>query len=106
MKITSAIKDTISVSQFTGNNIHRIISDVQANGPKLVMMDNEPVCVLLSPDKFVQLMDELEDAKLAQLALERVAAGALTSVSTQQEVMAAYGITEQDLSLMDDVEIE
>ena len=59
MNLPDIIKDTISASQFTGDNAERIFADVRSSGPKLVMMDDVPVCVLMAPDEYIRLVDEL-----------------------------------------------
>lgn len=51
-------------------------------------------------------MDELADTKLKLLALQRIANGALDRTSTQEEVMSSFGITDEDLANMEEVEIE
>lgn len=51
-------------------------------------------------------MDEMADVKLKLLALQRIANGALEHTSTQEEVMASFGITDEDLADMKEVEIE
>ena len=50
--------------------------------------------------------EELADARLKALALQRIANGALEHTSTQEEVMASFGITDEDLADMKEVEIE
>lgn len=62
MNLSDIIKDTISASQFTEDNAERIFADVRSSGPKLVMMDDVPVCVLMAPDEYIRLIrlvDEL-----------------------------------------------
>ena len=51
-------------------------------------------------------VEELADAKLKLLALQRIANGALEHTSTQEEVMASFDITDEDLADMEEVEIE
>lgn len=51
-------------------------------------------------------MDEMADVKLKLLTLQRIANGALEHTSTQEEVMASFGITDEDLADMKEVEIE
>ena len=51
-------------------------------------------------------VEELADAKLKLLALQRIANGALEHTSTQEEVMASFDITDEDLADMEEVEIK
>ena len=60
----------------------------------------------MSPAEYMDLMDKLTDTRLELLALRRIAKGALEHTSTQKEVVESFGITEEDLADMEEVEIE
>ena len=104
--LTSAINHTIPISQFHKGMAAQIFSDVRKSGAKVVIKNNEPECVLMSPAEYMDFMDELADARLELLALQRIAGGALAHTSTQKEVMESLGVTEDDLADMEEVEIE
>ena len=104
--LTSAINHTIPISQFHKGMAAQIFSDVRKSGAKVVIKNNEPECVLMSPAEYMDFMDELADARLELLALQRIADGALAQTSTQKEVMESFGITEDDLADMEEVELE
>ena len=70
--VMSAIENTISISLFNRGLAGKIFSDVRRTGAKVVMKNNAPECVLLSPEEYVQLMDAVNDAKLLTLAAERL----------------------------------
>lgn len=106
VNLTSAINHTVPISQFHKGMAAQIFSDVRKSGAKVVIKNNEPECVLMSPAEYMEFMDELADARLRILTLERIANGALEHTSTQEEIMETFGITEEDLGGMEDVEIE
>ncbi len=106
VNLTGAINHTIPISQFHKGMAAQIFSDVRKSGAKVVIKNNEPECVLMSPDEYMEFMDELADTRLELLALQRIAKGALDHTSTQKEVMESFGITEEDLADMEEVEIE
>ena len=70
--ITSAIRDTISISLFNRGLAGKIFEDVKQSGAKVVMKNNSAECVLLSPEEYVKIMDEVNDARLLSLANERI----------------------------------
>ena len=70
--ITSAIRDTISISLFNRGLAGKIFEDVKQSGAKVVMKNNSAECVLMSPDEYVNLMDEVNDARLLSIANERM----------------------------------
>lgn len=49
MNIRSAIENTISISQFNRGLAGKIFDEVKRYGAKVVMKNNSPECVLLSP---------------------------------------------------------
>ncbi len=63
-------------------------------------------CVLISPDEYVRLMDELNDARLLAVASERMAHFDPTSLISEEEMNRRLGVTEDDLAGFDEVEIE
>lgn len=63
---------TVSISDFNRGLAGRIFDDVKSTGSKVVLKNNSPECVLLSPDEYSRLMDELEDARDLMLARSRI----------------------------------
>lgn len=106
VNLTGAINHTVSISQFHKGMAAQIFSDVRRSGAKVVIKNNEPECVLISPTEYMAFMDELAEARLELLALRRVANGALDHTSTQKEVMESFGLSEEDLADMEEVAIE
>ena len=104
--ITSAIRDTISISLFNRGLAGKIFEDVKQSGAKVVMKNNAAECVLISPDEYVRLMDELNDARLLAVASERMAHFDPTSLISEEEMNRRLGVTEDDLAGFDEVEIE
>lgn len=71
--VISAIKNTVSISAFNRGLAGKIFNEVKRTGAKVVMKNNTAECVLLSPDEYVRLMDEVNDARLLTIATERMA---------------------------------
>ena len=46
---------------------------MKQSGAKVVMKNNVAECVLISPEEYVRLMDEVNDARLLAVASERMA---------------------------------
>ena len=62
--VVSAIQNTVPISSFNKGIAGKIFREVRATGAKVVIKNNVPECVLISPEEYVQLMDELSDARL------------------------------------------
>lgn len=57
--VMSAIKNTVPISQFNRGLAGKIFEDVKQSGAKVVMKNNVAECVLISPEEYVRLMDEV-----------------------------------------------
>ncbi len=106
MNIVAAIKNTISITQFNRGLAGKIFQDVKNNGAKVVMKNNTPECVLLSPDEYVKLIDEINDARLLALAVQRMENFNPENTIPENQVMEHIGITDDDLADFDEVEFE
>ncbi len=104
--MTNAIKNTISISLFNRGLAGKIFEDVKVTGAKVVMKNNAAECVLLSPDEYVRLMDEVNDARLLRLANERMQNYNPDTVISGDEVFRNLGIHDIDLQDCDQVEFE
>lgn len=104
--VVSAIRDTVPITQFNRGLAGQIFEDVKTHGAKVVMKNNSAECVLLSPDEYVRLMDELNDARLLALASERMAHFDAVTIIPEEKVWDRLGITEDDLDSIGEVEFE
>ena len=104
--ITSAIRDTISISLFNRGLAGKIFEDVKQSGAKVVMKNNSAECVLMSPDEYVKLMDEVNDARLLSLANERMLNFNPANLISSEDLYKELGITEEDLDTIGEVEFE
>lgn len=104
--IISAIQNTVSISLFNKGLAGRIFGDVKKNGPKVVMKNNMAECVLLSPDEYVELINELNDAKLLSEANSRLARLQIDQCISQEELIKKHGISQKEIDAMDEVELE
>ena len=97
---------TIPISMFNKGMAGKIFTDVKNTGAKVVLKNNAPECVLMSPEEYVRFMDEVNDARLALIAAERMAERDPSKFVTHEEMLKKHGITEEDLEGYDEVEFE
>lgn len=102
--VMSAITNTVPITQFNHGLAGKIFEDVKQCGAKVVMKNNSAECVLISPDEYVRLMDELNDALVA--ASERMAHFDPTSLISEEEMNHRLGVTEDNLASFDEIDIE
>ncbi len=104
--LASAIKDTISISLFNKGLAGKIFEEVKRSGAKVVMKNNSAECVLLSPEEYLTLMDEVNDARLLCIAVSRLANYDTTSSIPAEDLYREIGITPKDLESIGEVDIE
>ena len=104
--VISAIKNTVPITQFNRGLAGKIFEEVKKYGAKVVMKNNTAECVLLSPEEYVHLMDELNDARLLVAASERMEHFDPSALISEDDMNRRLGITDDDLDDYDEVEIE
>ena len=76
---------------------------VESSGTKIVMKNNTPACVLMSPRQYEALMETLADYIAQEEAEERMAHYNPQETMSHEEVMESFGITQDDFA---DVRVE
>ncbi|MDE6502066.1 MAG: type II toxin-antitoxin system Phd/YefM family antitoxin [Ruminococcus sp.] len=106
MNIISVIKNTVPISQFNRGLAGKIFQEVKQSGAKVVMKNNAPECVLLSPQEYVNLIEEINDARLLAVASERMKNYNPSENIPADEVQREFGITDEQLADFEEVEFE
>lgn len=97
---------TVSISDFNRGLAGRIFDDVKSNGSKVVLKNNTPECVLISPDEYSELIDELEDAKDLMLAKSRLESISEDDIVSKEEFEKLFSISLDEVEPLSDDEIE
>lgn len=106
MNIISIIENTVPISQFNRGLAGKIFQEVKQSGAKVVMKNNTPECVLLSPQEYVKLIEEINDARLLAVASERMKNYDPSDNIPADEVQRELGITDEELDGFEEVEFE
>ena len=102
---STVIRSIVPITRFNRGEASKIFDEVESSGMKIVVKNNKPACVLLSPERYDEIMELLSDQILFHEAEKRMANTADNELLTQDEMMAELGISEDDLEDID-VEIE
>jgi antitoxin StbD len=97
------ISSMVSITRFNRGEAGKIFEEVAAQGTKIVVKNNTPTCVLVEPEKYIEMMDALENFALMCEADDRLKNTDLNKVITQDQIMTKYNISQDDL---DDIEVE
>lgn len=104
--VISAIQDTISISLFNKGLAGKIFSEVRKTGAKVVVKNNQPEAVLLSPEEYIDLVNAVNDARLLQVAEDRLSNYHVDTVIPEKELLKHLDLTDEELSNLDEVDFE
>lgn len=105
MSAVGIMKSIVPITRFNKGEANKIFDEVQASGTKIVVKNNKPACVLLSPSQYESLMETLSDYLLLDEAGRRAAANDDNDNISMESMMEQLGISADDLAGLD-VEIE
>ena len=72
MAKAAPLNKTVPITAFNRGKAGQIFSEVKRSGMAVVIKNNAPECVLLSPQKYEEMREELHEMQLARLAAERL----------------------------------
>ena len=95
----------VPITQFNRGQAARIFDRLHTESQLVVLKNNQPAAVILSPAEFQRLTEIEENYLLLQEAMDRLNHSA-ASATPMDEVMKELGITDEELAQAEDVEIE
>lgn len=104
--IRAAIENTVPLSLFNKGLAGKIFEEVKQCGAKVVMKNNAAECVLLSPEEYVKMVDEINDARLLTLATERMSNYVPETVVSEEEMNCEFPITQEQLDAVGEIDFE
>lgn len=102
--VAAIVRDTVPISLLNKGQANKIIEAVRRNGPKVIIKNNEPICVMSSIDDYLRMEELLEDYRLLLEAEQRIIAADGKPTLTHHDIMTRYKLTDADLD--EHVEIE
>ena len=64
MQAVDLMQSMVSVSRFNKGEAAKIFDEVSQTGIKIAVKNNKPACVLLSPERYEKLLEEISDLQL------------------------------------------
>ncbi len=92
----------VPISRFNKGEAGKVFDEVSKEGAKIVIRNNIPTCVLLNPQEYENMLEELENYKLYVEASRRISTQDYKTIS-EKEVMKRLNITGEDI---DEIEVE
>lgn len=95
----------VPITRFNKGEANKIFDEVSRDGFRYVVKNNQVKCILISPEAYDKLIDEIEDYYDSKWAEERLSHNNGQAIS-MEEMAEKYKINEEDLESVSDVEIE
>lgn len=100
---STVMRSIVPITRFNRGEASKIFDEVESSGMKIVVKNNKPACVLLSPERYDEIMELLSDQLLLQEADKRMANADDNELLTQDEMMQELGISKDELK---DIEVD
>ena len=95
----------VPITQFNRSQASKIFDRLHSESRLIVIKNNQPAAIILSPSEFQRLNEIEEDYTLLLEATRRLKEDS-SSTSSREEVMSELGISEADLAAAGDVVME
>lgn len=103
--ISDAMNSLVPISRFNKGEANKIFEEVRETGFKIVLKNNSPACVLLTPEAYAQMLETIENYHLLVEAEIRMGNANAEDFLSAEEALQELGISEADLKEID-VELE
>lgn len=96
----------VPITQFNRGQASRIFDRLRTEKQLVVLKNNQPSAIILSPEEYERLSEIEENYLLLMEASERLRKNGKKNTIPFTDVLANLGITEQEFNETEDVEIE
>ncbi|WP_055665524.1 type II toxin-antitoxin system Phd/YefM family antitoxin [Desnuesiella massiliensis] len=104
--ISDMLNAIVPISRFNKGEANKIFDEVNKNGYKIVVKNNKPTCVLITPERYREMEEIIENYNLLIEAERRMENAKDDDFIYSEEVLLNLGITKEELSNIDEVEID
>ena len=102
VKGNTAYIEPVSISLFNKGKANKIFEEVKNDGVKVVLKNNKRVGMILSPSRYDEMTEMVEECRLLLMAMNRIKSDE-SSVVEMNDVMRRFGISQEDL---DETEVD
>ena len=95
--VSDLVNAIVPISRFNKGEAGKVFNEVNEAGIKIVLKNNVPACVLLSPGVYEELKETLEDYRLLIEAEKRMEKTQKDDFISAEETMQKLGISDENL---------
>ncbi|MDF2513603.1 MAG: hypothetical protein K0S04_3469 [Herbinix sp.] len=103
---TNMLNSLISITQFNKGQASKIFDRLRTERQLIVLKNNQPSAIILSPEEYARLSEIEEDYLLLLQANERLANNTGKPSVPFHSVLNNLGISEQEICEAEDIDIE
>ncbi|MFA7466692.1 MAG: type II toxin-antitoxin system Phd/YefM family antitoxin [Desulfotomaculaceae bacterium] len=97
ISISGVMNSLVPISRFNKGEANKIFEEVRETGFKIVLKNNSPACVLLTPETYEQMLEIIENHRLFVEAEKRMENATAEDFIPAEKAMQELGISETDL---------
>lgn len=101
--IANMLNTIVPISRFNKGEANKIFDEVKKSGSKVVVKNNVPTCILITPEKYEEMINIIEDYKLLLETENRMKNLTESELIPRDELMEGLNISEKDL---EDIEVD
>ncbi|MDD4494972.1 MAG: type II toxin-antitoxin system Phd/YefM family antitoxin [Eubacteriales bacterium] len=105
ISINGVMNSLVPITRFNKGEANKIFEEVKEAGFKIVLKNNSPACVLISPEAYEQMLETIEDCRLLIEAEKRIENTKPEDFISHEKALEELGIKKSDMDTTD-VEIE
>jgi len=103
---TNMLNCLVSITQFNKGQASKIFDRLKTEPQIIVLKNNSPSAVILSPEEYNRILEIEENYKLLLMANKRINNDNLKNAVAESKVLYELELTEEDIDNTEDVEIE
>lgn len=99
------IDNLVPVTLFNKGQAARIFDRVKTERQLVVLKNNAPSAVIISPDEYMRLTEIEENYYLLELANSRLAGGNMETAVAEADALRELGVSEDEINAAEDIEL-
>ncbi len=106
MDTGNLLKSLVSITQFNKGQASKIFDRLKTERRIVVLKNNAPSAIILSPDEYLRLLEIEEDSILLNLVEQRLAGYNPGDGIMYDEALLKMGLTQEEIENAEDLELE
>ena len=97
ISVIGVMNSLVPISRFNKGEANKIFEEVKETGFKIVLKNNSPTCVLITPETYEEMLETIEEYRLYLEAENRMDNAKSEDFIPHDKVLVELGINESDL---------